>query len=84
MFGGIGYLVNGNMACGVYGDNLIVRVGVEIYERALKQPFTRPFDLTGKPMKGWLYVEPAGLQDDTELKKWVEEGIKFALSLPKK
>jgi hypothetical protein len=60
MFGGVGYLVNGNMACGVHGENLIVRLSAEEGEKTLALPYTRPFDLSGKPMRGWLYVEPAG------------------------
>ena len=56
MFGGIGFLVHGNMACGVNGDELIVRVGPEGYQEALARPHARPFDMTGRPMKGWVWV----------------------------
>ena len=84
MFGGIGYMVLGNMACGVHGENLIVRVGPERYETALAQPHTRPFDLTGRAMKGWVYVEPAGCRTADDLGCWVRQGVDFALSLPPK
>jgi hypothetical protein len=84
MFGGIGYMVLGNMACGVHGENLIVRVGPEGYETALAEPHARPFDLTGRPMKGWVYVGPAGCQTADDLGRWVQKGVDFALSLPPK
>lgn len=84
MFGGIGYMVLGNMACGVHGNNLIVRVGPENYEAALTEPHTRPFDLTGRPMRGWVYVEPAGCQAKDDLRAWVQRGVDFSLSLPAK
>ncbi len=84
MFGGIGYLINGNMACGVHGDGLIVRVGAAEYAAALTRPHTRVFDLTGRPMAGWLVVDPPGCETEQELQEWVERGVKYALSLPVK
>ncbi len=84
MFGGIGYMVLGNMACGVHGNNLIVRVGLARYEEALAEPHTSPFDLTGRAMKGWVYVDPAGCQTTDDLQSWVQQGVDFALSLPPK
>jgi TfoX/Sxy family transcriptional regulator of competence genes len=84
MFGGIGYLLQGNMACGVHGENLIVRVGPEQYREALAQPGARPFDLTGRAMTGWVQVGPDGYAAEESLRKWVELGIAFALSLPAK
>jgi TfoX/Sxy family transcriptional regulator of competence genes len=84
MFGGIGYMVLGNMACGVHEKNLIVRVGPARYEAALAETHTRPFDLTGRAMKGWVYVEPAGCQGADDLRGWVQQGVDFALSLPPK
>lgn len=84
MFGGVGFLLNGNMACGVNKDNLIVRVDPEKQTTLLKQAHAKPFDLTGKPMKGWLIVEADGVKTDTQLNTWVREGIKFALTLPPK
>ncbi len=69
MFGGIAFMLNGNMAVGVAGDEVMVRVGVDRYDDAVAQPDVRPFDLTGKPMKGWVLAggaaiaEPEGLQE---------------------
>ena len=84
MFGGVGFLLNGNMACGVNKDNLIVRVDPEKHTALLKKPHAKPFDLTGKPMKGWLIVEAAGVKIDRQLSAWVKEGVEFALTLPAK
>jgi TfoX/Sxy family transcriptional regulator of competence genes len=84
MFGGVGFLLNGNMACGVNKDNLIVRVDPEKHTVLLKKPYAKPFDLTGKPMKGWLIVEENGLKTDKQLSTWVKEGVGFALTLPAK
>ena len=84
MFGGIGYMLHGNMACGVNGNELIVRVGPANYEQALGKPHTRPFDMTGRPMRGWVMVAPEGLESDAGLEGWVQRGVEFALSLPEK
>jgi hypothetical protein len=84
MFGGVGYLVRGNMACGVHGDRVIVRVGPEAYEAALANPHTRPFDLAGRPMTGWVTVGPEGYESDGALAEWVMRGVAFALTLPAK
>ena len=84
MFGGVGYMVQGNMACGVHKDMLIVRVGPEAYEPSLGLPHTRPFDMTGRAMKGWVMVEPAGFADQFDLERWVQSGLDFALTLPPK
>ena len=84
MFGGICYLHNGNMACGILNDDLIVRVGPKEYENALKLPNTRKFDITGKPMKGWVMVSSKGHDSDADLFEWVQRGVNFALSLPPK
>lgn len=84
MFGGIGFLVQGNMACGVLDDYLIVRVGPESYEAALSQSHVRMFDLTGRAMSGWVVVENEGVAEEDELQHWVQQGIDFALSLPPK
>jgi TfoX/Sxy family transcriptional regulator of competence genes len=84
MFGGIGFLLNGNMACGVNKDNLIVRIDPEKQETLLKKPHAKPFDLTGKPMKGWLLVEAEGCKTDRQLSAWVQEGREFASTLPSK
>jgi TfoX/Sxy family transcriptional regulator of competence genes len=84
MFGGIGFMLRGNMACGVNGEDLIVRVGPERYEDALAQPHTKPFDMTGRPMKGWVMVSPEGVEADEDLRDWVQQGVEFASSLPAK
>ena len=84
MFGGVGYMLQGNMACGVHKNDLIVRVGPDQYEDSLQEPFVRPFDLTGRPMKGWVVVTAGGYASDNDLNRWVDEGAEFALSLPPK
>jgi TfoX/Sxy family transcriptional regulator of competence genes len=85
MFGGVGIILHGNMACGVQGESLIVRVGVENNEAALSKPFVRPFMVTGgKPMAGWVLVALEGLETDQDLQGWVEQGYNYALSLPEK
>lgn len=84
MFGGIAFMLDGNMCCGVIGDLLMARVGPEAYESALREPHTRPMDFTGKPMKGYVYVEPEGYESDKNLKKWVERCVEFASMLPPK
>jgi TfoX/Sxy family transcriptional regulator of competence genes len=84
MFGGVGFLLNGNMACGVNKDNLIVRVDPVKHSAFLKKPHAKPFDLTGRPMKGWLMVEADGVKTDRQLSAWVKEGVEFALTLPPK
>ena len=84
MFGGVGFMVQGNMACGVNKDDLIVRVGAEQYAEALAKPHTRPFDMTGRPMKRWVMVAPDGYESDDALQRWVQQGVDFALTLPPK
>ena len=84
MFGGIGYLLNGNMACGIHQEYLFVRVGPENYQAALDEAHTRVFDLTGRPMTGWVAVEPEGLQSKDRLVYWVRQGLGFAETLPPK
>ena len=84
LFGGVGFLLNGNMACGVNKDDLIVRVDPEKHNALLKKPHVRPFDMTGRPMKGWLVVEADGFKTDKQLNTWIKEGVEFALRLPPK
>jgi TfoX/Sxy family transcriptional regulator of competence genes len=84
MFGGVGYMVHGNMACGVNGDALIVRVGPDRYQEALAQPHVKPFDMTGRPMKGWVVVSAEGCQRDEALEAWIQRGVDFALTLEPK
>jgi TfoX/Sxy family transcriptional regulator of competence genes len=84
MFGGVGFLLNGNMCVGVHRSELIVRLAPEETDTVLKQPNTRRFDLTGRQMKGWILVEPAGLRTAAQLGKWVDVAAKFAGALPAK
>jgi hypothetical protein len=84
MFGGIAFMLAGNMACGVLGDELIVRAGPEEYERALAERHTRSFDFTGRPMKGFVVVSPEGIEADDALAGWIDVGADFASSLPPK
>jgi TfoX/Sxy family transcriptional regulator of competence genes len=84
MFGGIAFMLRGNMCCGVIGDRLMLRVGPDGYEAALSRSHARPMDFTGKPMKGMVYVEPAGFASAGDLKTWISRAVEFALSLPPK
>ena len=84
MFGGVAFLVIGNMSVGIHGKELIVRIAPDATEAALKEPGVRIFDITGRPMKGWLLVGGAALKDPASLAKWVRRGVDFAASLPKK
>ena len=82
MFGGLAFMLNGNMACGVVGEELMVRVGPENYDDALSERYTRPMDYTGRPLKGMVYVEEDAIAAD--LDGWVSRGMEFAGSLPPK
>lgn len=84
MFGGLSFLVQGNMACGVIGTEMVVRVGQEQYKEAMLRPHSREMDFTGRSMKGWVYVGEAGYESDGDLAEWVQMGVGYALSLPAK
>jgi TfoX/Sxy family transcriptional regulator of competence genes len=84
MFGGIAFLVHGNMAVGVSGTDLMVRVDPAEADAMLAQPGVRVFDMTGRPMKGWLLVDADVLADDSPLAQWIDRGVAFARSLPGK
>lgn len=84
MFGGIAFLVNGHMACGVLEQTLVLRLGNEGAAKALREEHTRPMDFTGKPMKSMLYVEPAGFRNADALKSWIKRALTFTRSLPPK
>ena len=84
MFGGIGFLLNGNMCVGVWRDFLILRLGEEKMKAALTQPGVRPFDITGRPMTGWVMIEAGDVEDSGKLSSWVDDCLAFASSLPKK
>lgn len=84
MFGGVGFLLDGNMAVGVHKESMIVRIDPEKQDKLLKKPGAKIFDITGKPMKGWLMVEPEGCKSKKQLSAWVKEGLEFAVTLPAK
>jgi TfoX/Sxy family transcriptional regulator of competence genes len=84
MFGGICFLVSGNMCCGVVGDTLVARVGPDQYVECLKLPHAREMDFTGKPMKSMVYVDPEGFAEDDDLSAWLNRCIRFIDTLPRK
>jgi TfoX/Sxy family transcriptional regulator of competence genes len=84
MFGGIAFLTSGNMAVGVVKDDLMVRVGPELHDGLVGMPHVRPMDFTGRPMNGFLYVAPEGVDSDADLRRWIDQGVAYAGSLPAK
>ena len=84
MFGGLSFLLNGKMVCGVLKDDLVLRIKNDEYEDALKKPNVRPMDFTGRPMKGFVYVNQKGCKLDKDLKKWVELSLSYSASLSRK
>ena len=84
MFGGVGYMINGNMACGILGDQLIVRVGKEGYEETLHQKGVTEFLNNGRPMTGWVMVDDVVLGNAEDLRDWVMKGLDFVKTLPRK
>ena len=84
MFGGLAFMVHGNMCCGVLKDDLVFRVGPERYEKALSQPYTRPMNFTGRPLKGFVFVGPNGYKTDKAFAKWVTQAAEFVMTLPHK
>lgn len=84
MFGGIAFMVNGHMSCGVTGDNLVVRVGPTQYAEALKMPHAREMNFNGRPLKGFVYVAPVGVESDEDLLVWVSRSLDFVKTLPAK
>lgn len=84
MFGGLCFMVNGGMCCGLTSTSFMVRVGPEQFADALAQPHARPMDFTGRPSKGMVYVAPAGLKTKAALAKWVKRGVDFVTTLPAK
>jgi TfoX/Sxy family transcriptional regulator of competence genes len=84
MFGGWGVTIHGNMAVGVMGHDLIVRVGADAYDDALAKPGARPFDFTGRSMSGWVYVDSNAIGDNRTLTGWIKRGTSYAQSLPPK
>src|SRR5260221_12104861 len=84
MFGGIGYLLNGSLLVGVWKDSLIARLGPKQAEAALEEPHVGEFNITGRAMQGWVLVAPQGVEDDDQLKDWIQQAVKFVGKLPAK
>jgi hypothetical protein len=84
MFGGLGFLLHGNMLVGVWKDSLLVRLGAEGADEALKEPQVSEFNVTGRPMKGWVLVGPAGVEGDEQSQGWIRRAVKFVGELPAK
>ena len=84
MFGGLSFLLWGNMCCGITRDDLVVRVGPDGYEDALEQPHARVMDFTGRPLRGMVYVAPEGYETDEALVEWTSRGVEYARSMPAK
>ena len=82
MFGGIAFLVDGKMFCGVARDDLMVRVGPELYEQALGRTHVRPMDFTGRPLKGYVFVGPEGCRTQRQVEGWVAKGMTFTATVP--
>lgn len=84
MFGGIAFMLSGNMCCGVVKDGLMARVGPDFYEQALALPHAREMDFTGRPLKGFIYIEPEGFSSDQDLNRWIDRCVQFVNGLPVK
>lgn len=84
MFGGFGYLLNGNMCVGIHGDRLIIRLGVEQADKILNEPSVGPMNLTGRNMKGWAMVQTEAIQEDADLQRYCQMAIDFVETLPPK
>ena len=84
MFGGLCFMVSGNMCCGMVGETLMARVGAEQYAECLVLPYAREMNYTGKPLKGIVYVDPKGIAEDADLKCWIGRCLNFTQSLPDK
>jgi TfoX/Sxy family transcriptional regulator of competence genes len=82
MFGGVGFLLNGNLLVGVWTDSFVVRLGPDGGEEALKEPHVKEFDITGRPMKGWVLVAPEGAEGEEQLTAWIRRAMKFVGKLP--
>lgn len=84
MFGGLAFMVNGHMSCGIVGDQFMVRIAPDQYDEALRRPHVQPMDFTGRPMRGFVYVTPEGVASEPALSQWIERGVAFASNLPPK
>ena len=84
MFGGVCFFLNGHVTCGVWKDSLILRIGPAKYEDVLQASCVSEFDVTGRPMRGWVKVSPQGISDKESLRDWIEQAVKFVRTLPAK
>ena len=84
MFGGVAFMVAGNMCCGVNKDDLMLRVGADGHDAALRRPHARPMDFTGRPMKSMVFVDAAAVAGDADLRGWIDTALEFARTLPPK
>ncbi|MBS0260885.1 MAG: TfoX/Sxy family protein [Planctomycetes bacterium] len=84
MFGGSVFLLNGNILVGIWRNWLLARLGPEQGPEALRQPYVKKMDITGKPMRGWIMVEPEGVADDDQLQHWIQQALQFVRTLPGK
>ena len=84
MFGGVCFMMNGNMCVGTWNGSLIVRLDKSKHDETLAQPHTKPADMNGRVMRGWALVEPAGIESEDDLTAWVDRAAEFAGSLPAK
>ena len=84
MFGGVGFLLSGNLLVGIWKDSLCARLGPEQVEKALPEPHVKEFDITGRPMRNWVLVGPGGVQNDEQLSGWIQRAVTFVGALPAK
>jgi TfoX/Sxy family transcriptional regulator of competence genes len=84
MFGGLAFMLRDKMCCGVLNDDLVARIGVENYEKALEEAHVRPMDFTGRPLKGYVYIGKDATKTDRGLQKWVQRSVAFTASLKAK
>lgn len=84
MFGGLAFLADGKMFCGLAKGELMLRVGPERYEEALAEPHARPMDFTGRPLKGYVYIAPAGIKTEKQLRRWVEQALAFVATVERR
>jgi hypothetical protein len=84
MFGGVGFLLNGNLLVGVWKESLVVRLGKDEGEEALREPHVKEFDITGRPMRNWVLVGPEGVEGEDQLAGWIQRAVKFVGALPAK
>ena len=84
MFGGVGFFLHGNMCVGIWKNSLIARIDPAEYKVALEEDCVREFDITGRPMKGWVLIEPDGVETDNQLSRWILKSLDFVRTLPVK